>query len=103
MRPLRNLSERPELLVDHQGNRLIDPTDRSQVGFRNPLGNERLVKALPLNESETGPIQAVPHEALHDNNGYYLADPDGNLVGFQGAWIHRIVYARWTEDTRRLT
>lgn len=103
MRPLRNLSLRPELLVDQNGNRIADPTDNSVVGFPNPLGNERLVKALPLNEAGVGPVQVAPHEVLHDHDGYYLADPDGNLIGFEGAWVHRIVYARWTEDTRRLT
>lgn len=103
MRPLRNLSLRPELLVDNQGIPIGDVTRSSTVGVPNPLGNERLVMAIPLNEAQTGPVQIAPHEALHDNDGYYIADPDGTLTGFEGIWVHRIVYARWTQDTRRLT
>ena len=103
MRPLRGLSERPELLVDHRGMPIGDVTNRSTVGVPSPLGNERLVFAIPLNEAQTGPIQIAPHEALRDNGGYYIADPGGNLIGVEGLWVHRMVYARWTQDTRRLT
>ena len=106
MRPLRHLSLRPELLVDHNGNRvgeLVNNAVVTVVGLPAPLGRERVVEALPLNESETGPVQIAPHVAIHDQDSFYLADPDGNLIGVQGVWIHRLVYAHWVEDTRRLT
>lgn len=89
--------------MDSQGIPIGDVTSQSTVGVPNPLGNERLVKAIPLNEAQTGPVQIAPYETLRDNAGYSIADPDGNLIGFPGIWVHRMVYARWTEDTRRLT
>lgn len=101
MRPLRHLSTRPELLVDEHGRRIVDPVNKTFVGIAGPLGRERVVEALPLNES--GPVQIAPHEAVHDADGFYIADPDGNLIGVEGIWVHRMLYARWVEDTRRLT
>ena len=101
MRPLRNLSWRPEILVDHHGARLQDPTDGSQVGIAGPLGRERVVFALPLNQ--TGPVQIAPHEWLRDEDSSQVADTSSAIVGRSaGLWISRLVYAYWTEDTRRL-
>jgi hypothetical protein len=102
MAQLRTLSARPEILVDNQGFRLVDP-NHVGVGFPGPLGRERIVTALPTNEAETGPVQIAAGLAVHDNELFYLADPDGNLLGAPPLWVHRMLYARWVQDTRRLT
>jgi hypothetical protein len=102
VKPLRTLSARPEIVVDNQGFRLIDP-DSSRIGRSGPLGRQRIVTALPTNESETGPVQLAANVALHDAQLFYLADPDGNLIGRPAIWVHRMLSARWTQDTRRLT
>jgi hypothetical protein len=40
---------------------------------------------------------------LRDNHSVQVADPDPAIVGKQDiVWVHRLLYARWTEDTRRL-
>lgn len=103
MRPIRSLSARPELLLDVFGLRIVDPVTSTAVGIPGPSGRERVVEALPLNGSPTGPVQLAPHLVVHDQGGYYIADPDGNLVGSQAIWVHRMLDARWTQDTRRLT
>jgi hypothetical protein len=101
MQPLRHLSARPEILVDNQGVRLIDP-DNGRIGTPGPFGRERIVTALATNESGTGPRQIAPAAVMHDNAGFYLADPNGNLLGVTALTIHRMLSARWTQDTRRL-
>jgi hypothetical protein len=103
MQTLRTLSARPEIVVDNQGFRLTDPTDNSQVGIPGPFGRQRIVTALPLNDSETGPVQLAAAVALHDAQSFYLGDPNGNLIGWPALWVHRMLSARWTQDTRRLT
>jgi hypothetical protein len=103
VKPLRTLSARPEIVVDNQGFRLVDPADNSQVGIPGPFGRQRIVTAIPTNDSETGPVQLTAHVALHDAQLFYLGDPDGNLIGIPAIWVHRMLSARWTQDTRRLT
>jgi hypothetical protein len=103
MQTLRNLSARPEIVVDNQGFRLIDASDGSSVGRTGPFGRQRIVTALPTNESETGPVQLTANIAVHDPQLFYLADPDGNLIGRPAIWVHRMLSARWTQDTRRLS
>jgi hypothetical protein len=103
MRPLRNLSARPELLVDQDGNRVADPVSNTVVGVAGPFGRERVVNALPLNNSMTGPVQLAPHLVLHGVDGFYICDPGGSLLGEPAIWVHRMLDARWTQDTRRLT
>jgi hypothetical protein len=105
MKALRQLSPRPELLVDDSGFHVDSPVDNS-VGRAAPFGRERVVAALPLNDSNTGtgPVQLAPAVVFKDAAGFYLADPAGNLLGQENAvWVHRMLYARWTQDTRRLT
>jgi hypothetical protein len=103
MEQLRTLSARPEIVVDNNGLRLVDPVSSSTVGAPRPLGRQRIVTAIPTNETETGPVQISAAQALHDNQLFYLADPDGNLIGQPAIWVHRLLSARWTQDTRRLT
>jgi hypothetical protein len=102
MAQLRNLSSRPEILVDNQGFRLVDAAS-SRIGTPGPLGRQRIVTAITLNEAETGPVQLVPSTVTHDNELFYLADPAGNLIGDPGVWVHRMLYARWVQDTRRVS
>jgi hypothetical protein len=100
MTALRNLSPRPEILVDNQGPPLVDPTS-NEVGIPSPLGRGRSVTALPLNDGRSGPVQLAPALILHDSELFYLADPDGNVIGTPGLWVHRMVAARWVANTRR--
>jgi hypothetical protein len=97
------LSARPEIVVDNQGFRLSDPTDSSRVGIPGPFGRQRIVTAIPLNEAETGPVLLEPAMVLHDQQWFYLADPDGSMIGEPALIVHRMLSARWTQDTRRLT
>lgn len=103
MKPLRGLSARPEVLVDSYGKRILDPVSSTVVGIPGPWGRERVTEALPTNGAPPGPIQIAPHLVLHDANGFYIAAPDGTLLGEPGVWVHRLLDARWTGDTRRLT
>lgn len=100
---LRNLSARPELIVDDHAHAVgSNSTTPAQVGIPGPLGRGRIVAALPTNKAG-GPLQLVAARVLHDHTLCYLADPDGNLIGDRDAvWVHRMAYARWTQDTRRL-
>lgn len=96
MTALRNLSARPELLRDDDSSQIADPVPQI-VGVPGPFGRHRVVFALPM-----GPVQLQPRVVLHDGNGAYLADPQGNLIGTDKVVVHRMLAARWTEDTRRL-
>jgi len=97
---LRTPSWRPEVLVDERGRRVTDG-DGGTVGIPGPLGRERVTTALPLNGS--GPVQVAGPPVVHSNQLSYLADADGTLIGtVPPVWIHRLLPARWTEDTRRL-
>ena len=100
MTQLRRLSPRPELLVADSAERIEDP-GKTQVGFRgSPLGRERVVFALALNGS--GPVQVTFGEHSVHGDGARLADPDGNVIGVsQSVWVHRMVYAPPTANTRR--
>lgn len=98
MDALRNLSARPELVVDDHGERITDPSG-AVVGIPAPLGRERVVFALPLQKTLPSPLRLA---ALTSDHGVLLADPGGNLIGREGVWIARLLYAQKTEDTRRL-
>ena len=88
------LSARPELVVD--GQRALRDPAWAQIGIPGPLGRQRIVSALPTNKAG-GPVQISGDVLLH------LGDADGNVIGQpQRVWVHRLLYARWTEDTRRL-
>lgn len=101
MKPLRDLSARPELVVGNpDAARLVDPTDQSSIGIAGPFGRERCLYALPL--GGVGAQQYVPALLVRDYDSSQLADPDSFVVGVDGLWISRLLFARWTEDTRRL-
>ena len=88
MAQLRPLSSRPELV--------IGAPEKAQVGRAGPIWRERVLYALPLNQS--GPVQLAGAEVLQ---GTLVADPANNVIGVTGSvWVHRMLYARWTEDTR---
>jgi hypothetical protein len=104
MHPLRNLSARPELIVDDINVRIGDPSSRTAVGKAAPLGRGRVVSALPI---AGGPLGGGPHllrppEAVRDNGGSQLGDPAGNVIGMGPIRVHRMLTARWTQDTRRI-
>lgn len=99
MKPIRPQSLRPLVTADSWGFGVRDPATGTIVGRAGPLGRERVVSALRLND---GPQQILPDKVLVDPWGFLLADPDGNVVGRPGVIINRILSARWVHDTRRL-
>jgi hypothetical protein len=99
MRPIRNLSARPEIIVDTWAHKLFDPATQTYVGFDGPLSRDRVVFALPTNK--TKPIRVKPAKVVHDHDGFFLCDPDSNLIGFETVIVERMVEADVTEDTRR--
>jgi hypothetical protein len=86
------------VVLDQTAFGLIDPSS-SFVGRPAPLGRERVLFALPL---DPGPALLSPPTVVRDNGPAYLADPQGNLVGFAPVWVSRMLTVRMTEDTRRL-
>ena len=98
-RQLRPGSPRPELVVSDHAIGVADPTTGDRLGMPGPFGRNRIISALPLKD---GPVLLQPARVLHDSNGCYIADPDGNLVGMPAQRVSRMISARWTEDTRRL-
>ena len=104
---LSSISQRPTYVVDERGRRVVDEAkpfpalpDQKTIGMMLALGGFRMVTALPTNES--GPVAVAP-AVVFGSALAYLADVDGNLVGEHGAqFIHRMVSARWVENTRRL-
>lgn len=103
MKQLRNLSARPELVVASPPPSTVhDVVTPADIGMPGPLGRGRIVDALPLNKTR-GPVQLVAARVMHDSTRCYLGDPDGNLVGDRAAlWVHRLLDANVTPDTRRL-
>lgn len=101
MAQLRPVTPRPEIIVGAPNQPRLEDPGKTQVGFKgSPLGRERCVFALPTNGS--GPVLLAPLTAAQ-GSGALVADPSGNVVGASDAvWVHRILYARFTEDTRRL-
>ena len=96
------LSARPEILVDEQGRSLVDPTLPYRVGIPGPWGRERVVTAIPTNEAETGPALVDRGTVLVDSAGRAVVDPGGDRLGVPPLWVHRMLWARWVQDTRRL-
>lgn len=97
---LRPGSWRPELVVDDQALRLVDPVTETHVGVPGPFGRERCLVALPTNG--TGPVLISPLGVVVSPTAF-VSDSDDpvNLVGHRaGVWVHRILFARRTEDTR---
>ena len=95
---LRHPSARPELLADPSARSVGDPpVPNSRVGIEGPFGRERCVFALPM-----GPVELARREVVKDHDGCLISDPDGNVLGVPGVIVHRMLSARWVEDTRRL-
>jgi hypothetical protein len=100
--PLRKLSARPELVIGSPAPDLVDDVvTQSDVGIAGPFGRARVVEALPLNKAG-GPLLLKAAQVMHDAALCYLADPSGNLIGFDAVWVHRLLSATKTSDTRRL-
>ena len=96
MKHLRLLSSRPTLLRDEDRHQITDGA-QSLIGVPGPLGRERVVFALPM-----APVDVQTQTVVHDDDGAFLADPDGTVIGVPRITVHRMLTARWTEDTRRL-
>lgn len=104
---LSTVSGRNTLVLDERGRRVVDEAkpfpalpNQGSIGLALAFGGFRLVTALPTNDS--GPVQVSP-PVVFGNALAYLGDIDGNFVGEHGAqFIHRMVSARWVENTRRL-
>jgi hypothetical protein len=98
---LRNLSSRPELIVDSTRGRIVGgPAGLSQLGIDGPLMGFRLLSALPLNKSARTLL--APALVLADGDGCLLADPDRNVLGESNAvWVHRMLSATNTNWPRR--
>lgn len=99
MAQLRPVSARPELVVGDDSARIED-AGQIQLGVRGaPIWRERVLYALPLNHGQ-GPVQLARLDSVQ-GDGALLADPSGNVIGQnQPVHVHRMLYARWTEDTR---
>jgi hypothetical protein len=99
MTALPTLSARPQFVVDASGGSVGDLT--AQLGGPGPFGRNRLVPALPLNKSHA--VQLAPAWLLVDSAGCLLADPSGaNLLGAAALYVHRLLAAAKTSNTRRL-
>lgn len=96
MTALRNPSDRPGLLVDWDGRALGEKSTQTIVGWAGPFGRERLQSVLPMEG------MWLPAQAVVDWDGFYLADPDGNIIGEPALYINRILTVGVTPDTRRL-
>lgn len=99
MAKLRDVSARPELVVGAPNQPRLEALDKSQIGIPGPVWRERVLYALPLNAS--GPVQIANVSAVQGDSAL-VADPDGNVIAPpNGAvYVHRMLYARWTENTR---
>ena len=98
----KSISARPTITVDAFAARLIDNVkpNPNYPGAPANFGRVRIVTALPTNND--GPVRLLSAVAFGDPLAY-LVDPSGNFVGSNSAlYIHRMVTARWVEDTRRL-
>jgi hypothetical protein len=95
------ISSRPTLTVDEQAGRVAEPvTNRTFPGMPGTFGYFRIVTCLPTNG--VGPVMVGEPLVLGDGQSY-LGDPFGSFVGEHGPqYIHRLLSARWTENTRRL-
>ena len=99
------VSARPTLTVDENAGRVATSrsagVDRTYPGLPEGSFNAmRMVTCLPTNGD--GPVKVTDALVLGDGRSY-LGDPFGMFVGEHGPqFIHRLLTARWTENTRRL-
>jgi hypothetical protein len=96
------ITARPTVTVDARAGRVVEPAlpDPTYPGTPGPFGRARVVTALPTNGD--GPVLVSLPVMLRSPRAY-VVDADGNFVGGGSAlYIHRLVTARWVEDTRRL-
>ena len=99
MTALRPPSARPTLATDERGAALVD-TGAGQIGLDGPITRERVLLTLPL---KNGPRQLAGSTVFHDTDTSYLADTANQLIGFDTVlWVHRLLTATVTWDTRRL-
>ena len=91
-------SARPELLVDTRSGRVSDQvSQQNQIGVPGPFGRGRCMQALPM-----AALWLSRNKYVHDEDGFFVGDAEGNVLGFPGVIVHRLLGARWVEDTRRL-
>jgi hypothetical protein len=94
------VTARPTVTVDARAGRVREPVSNSFPGTPGLFGRGRMVTCLPTNGD--GPVLLRSAVAIGDPAAY-LVDPDGNFVGVASAlYVHRMLTARWVEDTRRL-
>jgi hypothetical protein len=94
------ITARPTVTVDERAGRVREPIIPTFPGTPATFGRHRVVTALPTNGD--GPVLVKLPEMLR-SPGAYVVDVDGNFVGGGSAiYIHRLITARWVEDTRRL-
>lgn len=102
------ITARPTVTVDARAGRVRDPDTpiHGYPGTPGPFGGldtatrARVVTALPTNND--GPVLVTKAGIVADPRAY-IVDVDGNFVGTNSAfYIHRLITARWVEDTRRL-
>ena len=70
-----------------------------RIGRSGPFGRQSIVSALPINEP---PRWIVPPRVVMDSKTNYPSDQTQDLIGRNGLWCNRILYAAVVEDTRRM-
>lgn len=98
---LRPVSARPELVVGEPHQPRVEAPDGTQLGVSaGPVWRERVLYALPLNGQGSGPVQ-LARAGLVQGDQNLLGDPSNNVIGGDSpVWVHRMLYAARTEDTR---
>jgi hypothetical protein len=94
------ITARPTVTVDARAGRVREPVIATFPGTPAAFGRARVVTALPTNGD--GPVLAQRPTVVVDPSAY-VVDTSGSFPGGNSAvWIHRLLTARWVEDTRRL-
>ena len=69
----------------------------TRVGLPGDLGRARVVFALPMD-----PVEIVRRELFVDSRATLTADATDVTIGMDRIYVHRMLYATATHDTRRL-
>ena len=69
----------------------------TRVGLPGDLGRARVVFALPMD-----PVEIVRRELVVDYFATLTADATDVTIGMDRIYVHRMLYATTTHDTRRL-